>query len=200
MNRSNQTIRLFIAAPIPPPPKLVLSQVIERLSGKIPQGVRWVNPGGIHLTIKFLGNIPPNEVTRITETMSQAAAEEPPFHVRLSGLGVFPNEIRPRVLWAGVEGDIRCLRGLQEKTESALEAIGYPVDRRLFNPHLTLGRVRDQVNEQTRRSIGSVLSSEELEGSEPWSVESVDLIQTHFGTKGATYTTLASAPLKGSQS
>ena len=197
VNPSEQAIRVFIAAPIPSPAKLVLSNVIEGLSGKIPTGVRWVNPDGIHLTIKFLGNIPPEGVARITQAMGRAAAEVSPFQVRLWGLGTFPNEKRPRVLWAGVEGDIDRLRELQEKSESALEALGYPIDRRPFNPHLTLGRVRDQVNEQTRRGIGSVLSSEELEASEPWSVELVELIQTHFGPEGATYTTLARVSLKG---
>ena len=187
---------MFIAAPIPSPAKLVLSKVIEGLSGKISEGVRWVNPVGIHLTIKFLGNIPPEAVARITEAMGLAAAQVSPFQVRLWGLGTFRNEKRPRVLWAGLDGDIDQLRELQEKSESALEALGFPIDRRSFNPHLTVGRVRDQVNEQTRLGIGSVLSSEEMEASEPWSVESVELIQTHFGPEGATYSTLASVPLK----
>lgn len=205
VTRHNQTIRVFIAAPIPSPAKLVLSKVIEGLRGEIPEGVRWVNAEGIHLTIKFLGNVPSNGVARITEAMGRAAAEVSPFQVRLWGLGTFPNapypnNKGPRVLWAGLEGEVDRLRELQEKSESALEALGYPIDRRPFNPHLTLGRVRDQANEQTRRGIGSGISStefsEELEASEPWPVESVELIQTHFGDEGATYTTLVSAPLK----
>ncbi len=199
MSSSEQAIRVFIAAPIATHAKLVLSKVIDGLSSKIPEGVRWVNPDGIHLTIKFLGNIRPEGVTRITEAMGRAAAEVSPFQVRLWGLGTFPNEKRPRVLWAGMEGDIDRLRELQEISESALEALGYPIDRRPFNPHLTLGRVRDQVDERTRRGIGSVLSSEKLEASEPWPVESVELIQTQFGSEGATYNTLASAPLKGTK-
>ena len=197
MSSAQQAIRVFIAAPIPSSANLVLSNVIESLGEKIPQGVRWVNPVGIHLTIKFLGNISPRAVINITEAMGRAAAEVSPLQVRLWGLGVFPNEQKPRVLWAGVDGDIERLRELQEKSESALEALGIPLDRRAFNPHLTLGRVRDNVNEQTRRSIGTILSSEELGLSEPWPVESMELIQTHFGSGGATYTTLASAPLRG---
>ena len=188
---------MFIAAPIPPPAKLVLTKVIEGLNRKIPKGVRWVNPEGIHLTIKFLGNIMPEGVDKITEAMGRSAAEVSPFEVRLWGLGTFPNEKKPRVLWAGMEGEIDRLRELQEKTEGALETLDYPIDRRSFNPHLTLGRVRDQVDEQTRRGIGLVLSSEKLEASEPWLVESVELIQTHFGRGGATYTTLAKVMLKG---
>ena len=197
MSASGEVIRVFIAAPIPPPAKLVLSNVIERLSGKILNGVRWVNADGIQLTIKFLGNIKPEGVAKITEAMGRSAAEVSPFEVRLWGLGTFPNEKKPRVLWAGMEGDIDRLRELQEKTEGALEVMGYPIDRRPFNPHLTLGRVRDQVDEQTRRAIGLALPAGKLEASELWLVESVELIQTHFGPQGATYTTLARTLLKG---
>ena len=80
-----------------------------------------------------------------------------------------------------------------------MAALGYAKDTRPFNPHLTLGRVRDRVSEQTRRGIGSTVLGEELEGSEPWLVESVALIQSNLGPGGATYSTLATVPLKGVQ-
>ena len=199
---SEQAIRVFVAARIPLPAKLVLSKVIDGLSGKIPGGVRWVNPDGIHLTIKFLGDIAPAGVAGITEAMVRAAAQVSPFQIRLWGLGTFPNatspnQKRPRVLWVGVEGDLARLTELQEITENELAALGYAKDTRPFNPHLTLGRVRDRVSEQTRRGIGSAVLGEELEGSEPWLVESVELIQSNLGPGGASYTTLANVSLKG---
>ena len=93
--------------------------------------------------------------------------------------------------------DLDRLRELQEKSEGELEALSYPKDRRRFSPHLTLGRVRDRVNEQTRRGIGAAVKSEELEGSEQWLVESVELMQFHLGPQGVTYQTLATVLLKG---
>ncbi len=200
MSQPNQAIRVFIAAPIPLPAKLVLTQVIENLGGKIPSGVRWVNPDGIHLTIKFLGDVPPEEIVGITEAMFLAAAKISPFDVGLSGVGVFPNKREPRVLWAGVDGDLATLTQLQESTEQELAAAGYPKDRRRFNPHLTLGRVRAQSSEHTRRSIGPMVTSHQMPASDSWTVESVELIQSHLGPEGATYTTLTSASLKGVQS
>jgi len=202
VNPSVQAIRVFVAAPIPPPAKLVLSKVIESLTGKIPEGVRWVNPDAIHLTIKFLGDIAPGQVAEITEAMGRAVAQISPFQIRLWGLGTFPNATfpnnnRPRVLWVGVEGNLTRLTELQEITENELAALGYTKDRRPFNPHLTLGRVRDRVTKQTRRGIGSMVFSEEPEGSEHWLVESVELIQSHLGPGGASYTTLANVFLKG---
>lgn len=194
-----QAIRVFIAAPIPQAAKQFLSEVIAGLSVTIPQGVRWVNPDGIHLTVKFLGDIAPNGVAEITEALGRAAAQAPPFQVRLLGLGTFPNVKRPRVLWAGVDGDLARLTELQEITEKELEALGYPKDSRPFNPHLTLGRVRDQVSEGTRRGICSTLSSQKPVGSEPWLVESVELIQSHLGPQGASYSTLTRAYLKSSK-
>ena len=192
-----QVIRVFIAVPIPSSAKLFLSKVIEGLSGKIPNGVRWVNPDGIHVTIKFLGDTAPGRVAGITEAMGRAAAQVSPFQIRLWGLGTFPNQKRPRVLWAGVDGDVARLAELQKITESELVALGYPRDKRSFNPHLTLGRVRDQVSEHIRHGIAAIVFSEEQEGSEPWLVESVELIQSHLGPGGATYTTLAKVLLKG---
>ena len=196
MSPTVESIRVFIAVPISPPAIRVLSTVIERLSSKIPEGIRWVNSDGIHLTIKFLGDVAPSQVSGITEAMGRAAAQVSPFQIRLQGLGTFPNKIKPRVLWAGFEGHLALLTELQEKTENELAALGYPKDRRPFNPHLTLGRVRDQVSGQTRRGIGATVSSEEMEGSEPWLVDSVELIQSLLGPGGATYSTLASVSLK----
>ena len=199
MSQPNQAIRVFIAAPISLPAKLVLTQVIGNLGGNIPSEIRWVNPDGIHLTIKFLGDVPSEEIAGITEAMVRAAAKISPFEVGLSGLGVFPNRKEPRVLWAGVDGDLATLTQLQESTEVELTAAGYPKDRRRFNPHLTLGRVRGQASEYTRRSIGPMVSSHQMPGSDPWTVESVELIQSHLGPEGATYTTLTTASLKGVQ-
>lgn len=196
-NPSGQAIRVFIAAPIPLPDKLVLSNVMDALSSKLAEGVRWVNPDGIHLTIKFLGDINPSQASVVAEAMGRAAAQVSPFRIGLSGLGMFPNQKKPRVLWAGVEGDMARLTELQEATENELTALGFPKDRRSFNPHLTLGRVRDQVLDRTRRRISLVMSGQDIQATEPWLVESVGLIQTHFGPAGTTYTTMSGAFLKG---
>ena len=188
---------MFIAAPISLPAKLALTQVIGNLGGNIPSEIRWVNPDGIHLTIKFLGDVPSEEIAGITEAMGRTAAKIIPFYVGLSGLGVFPNSKEPRVLWAGVDGDLATLTQLQESTEQELAAAGYPKDRRRFNPHLTLGRIRRHASEQTKRNIGPMVTSHQIPGSEQWTVQSVELIQSHLGPEGATYTTLAKASLKG---
>lgn len=191
----SKAIRVFIAVPIPPPAKLILAQTIDSLSAKISDGVRWVNPDGIHLTVKFLGDVDPGRTVEITQAMRMAATEVAPFQVGLSGLGTFPNQNRPRVLWAGVRGDLERLTDLQKLTEAKLTEIEFPKDSRPFNPHLTLGRVRDQVSEHSRRGIGSTVAIHQLPESEPWLVESVELIQSHLGPGGATYTTLATADL-----
>ena len=198
MSQPNQAIRVFVAAPIPSLAKLVLTQVIGNLDGKIPNGVRWVNPDCIHLTIKHLGEVPPEEIAGITEAMGRAAAKIIPFEVGLSGLGVFPNSKEPRVLWAGVDGDLAMLAQLQESTEQELAAAGYPKDRRKFSPHLTLGRIRGHASEQTKRNIGPMVTSHQIPGSEQWTVQSVELIQSHLWPEGATYTTLTKASLNGS--
>ena len=115
-----------------------LADTIRWMGREVPSGVRWVDSEGIHLTLKFLGDIDPALVEDVLRAMEQAASGTLPFQVHLNGLGVFPNLRRPRVLWAGVGGDMDALGALQEKVEAAMEGLAFPRERRAFSPHLTL--------------------------------------------------------------
>ena len=121
MIRSDAPIRAFIALNIPTAAKSALEEVIRNLSAQVPSGVRWVDPGGMHLTLKFLGNVEPAQVDGLVEALRRPAAVSP-FRIWLSGLGVFPNERRPRVLWVGLDGDLASLRELQEKISGEMSA------------------------------------------------------------------------------
>lgn len=186
-----------MAVPISPAAKVALRDVVGLLSVHAPRGVRWVNPEGIHLTLKFLGNVAPSRVPDIAAAMRHSTQRETPFRLHLSGLGMFPDQNRPRVLWAGVHGDLDPLQGLQHLIEEAMARLGFPREGRPFRAHLTLGRVRDHASAQERRRISDVIQAASLEATEPWLVESVFLVQSHLSPGGATYTTLADASLGG---
>jgi len=103
--------------------------------------IRWVGAGGMHLTLKFLGEIDAGQALRIEEILSGIVRDHAPFALSLERTGAFPDETRPRVLWVGFAPAPELL-ALQEKIDGALEAEGFEREKRGFTPHLTLGRVK----------------------------------------------------------
>lgn len=134
-------IRTFIALPIPDDIKERLADAITQLKGKN-HGVRWVRPEGMHLTLKFLGDTPEDLVSRISEGLDTAARGCHPLTLSLAGCGAFPNVRRPRVVWAGLTGDVDELFCLAASVEKASARCGVPQERRPFSAHITLGRLK----------------------------------------------------------
>ena len=195
MTASGTGIRTFIAIHLSQDARRRLTETIRWMVSEVPSGVRWVDPEGIHLTLKFLGDIDPALVEDVLRAMEQAASGTLPFQVHLNGLGVFPNLRRPRVLWAGVGGDMDALGALQEKVEAAMEGLAFPRERRAFNPHLTLGRVRDTISAVARQRVGGLVSQGSLDGADPWPVNAVHLMRSNLTPDGAVYTSLGSVSL-----
>ncbi len=195
-----ESIQVFIALVLPAQGKEALTRTICALRQEISTGVRWVDPSGIHLTLKFLGNIRPNFTEQVFEAMTQASQinDSGALQLGLSQLGVFTNPRRPRVLWAGFQGDPTALAGLQVGVEEAADRMGFAPEQRPYRPHLTLGRVREGVPPPARLQIGKTVSEAKLEPSSPWLVDSLHLIQSDRRPEGATYTSLGSVHLAGS--
>ena len=199
MTQPNNAMRVFVSVQVPADAKRELGKLIDRLALEYSREVRWVALEGIHLTMKFLGDVEPSRISDAVEAMSCAAHAIAPFRIQLSGLGTFPNARRPRVFWAGVAGDLGPMQELQQRVEDSMAGLGFVRDERPFNPHLTLGRVRDQASDTERRRIGAAFSRQALGTLDPWLVEEVYLVQSHLGPKGATYSDLASRPLVGAK-
>ena len=191
----SRDIRVFIALLIPNESRAVLSGAIDRLQTQAPTGVKWVDPQGIHLTLKFFGNIASSWKEPVLEVMGDVGRLAAPFSLELSSLGVFPNERQPRVLWSGVDGDMEALAGLQEEVEQAMLALGFRREKRRFNPHLTIGRVRASVGKAARQQVGNVMSATDLGPVESWRVDSMHLVQSTLTPQGAIYDSLGFAPL-----
>jgi 2'-5' RNA ligase len=134
-------MRLFAAVPIPEPAR---GQVLKLLGDLRTGGwpVRWVNDEGVHMTLKFFGEVAPERLDVIVEALRFAAAGAGPLALRLSELGAFPSRSRPRILWVGIEAP-PSLELLQDRIERGCEAIGFPPEGAPFQPHVTLGRVRE---------------------------------------------------------
>jgi RNA 2',3'-cyclic 3'-phosphodiesterase len=134
-------MRLFAAVPIAEPAR---GQILELLTD-LRQGdwpVRWVHDEGLHLTLKFFGEVAAERLDVITEALRFAAEGAGPQPLSLSELGAFPSRSRPRILWVGVQAP-PSLELLQDRIERGSEAIGFPPEGTPFQPHVTLGRVRE---------------------------------------------------------
>lgn len=155
--------------------------------------VNWVEPEGIHLTLKFLGDVGDERQEEIVRAVKQAAHGARPFHMPVSGFGAFPSVERPRVIWVGCEG-VPPLELLQHHTEREMERMGFPLEGRPFRPHLTLGRARKDSRPASLRSLESLMNGLVFE-ADPL-VQSVELMESRLGPGGAAYRTVHSVDLE----
>jgi 2'-5' RNA ligase len=188
-------IRSFIAIELSEEAKEGLARLRKELERDEHKFVKWVDPGGIHLTLKFLGNIPSKRVTEITKAIEEAARGISPFHLEISGLGAFPSLRQARVLWVGIGGEVDKLSRLQQNIDSTLAALGFAKEERPFVPHLTLARIRQGASPPERRSFGELVGSTTFEDKYPVEVEAVRLMRSQLTPAGAIYTCLSAVGL-----
>jgi len=191
VSHNPEEIRSFIAIELPEEAKEGLARLRKELERDEHKFVKWVAPGGIHLTLKFLGNIPSKRVAEITEAIQEAAQGISPFHLEISGLGAFPNLRQVRVFWVGIGGEVDKLSQLQQNIDSALAALGFTKEERSFMPHLTLARIREGASPPERRSFGELVGSTIFEDKYHIEVEAISLMRSQLKPTGAIYTCLS---------
>ena len=187
------TIRSFIAIELPDEVKETIALIIKRLRPAQHRYVKWVAPEGIHMTIKFLGNISSDQIPQITGIMKTAAAKAPPLDLKLGGLGMFPNDQRPRVIWVALEGNTEPLAAMQREIEKALVPLGFAPENRAFTPHLTLGRVRDNTSPQERKEIAIVVKEKKIDYNASFTLRELSHMKSTLTPTGAIYNRLDSA-------
>ena len=185
-----ETLRTFIALPLPAEWIALLEDVIYELDSAASGGVRWVRPSGIHLTLKFLGATDPALAPRILDGLLESVEGALAPALSLSGLGTFPNRNNPRVIWAGVSGDIENLADLQQRVETLAVGLGWAAERRPFRPHLTIGRVRDRIPTPVRRRLVAAISNCPVPRLASWRPDAVRLYKSELTPRGAIYTNL----------
>jgi 2'-5' RNA ligase len=177
-------LRLFVGIEFPPELKLRLSL----LSTGIP-GARWVDPGNLHLTLRFIGEVGRDVAADIDDALGRLRARR--FTLQLAGTGVFGGD-RPRALWVGVEREPE-LVSLRGKIEQALIRIGLEPEPRKFAPHVTLARLRDPALDQ----LGDFLAAHARFRAAPLPVEHFSLIASFPTKAGSIYEDQADYPLSG---
>jgi 2'-5' RNA ligase len=181
-------VRLFVALEIPSEVRENLAALVETLRA-ISKEPRWIRPENLHVTLKFLGEVPEMKLDAVRAALAETRSEQP-VKLEFRGLGFFPNEKHPRVFWAGIEASPNLVK-LAGDIDAAMEKLGVQREQRPFSPHLTLARFERQgmpqklriaIAENAQREFGTLQTNESL------------LIQSKLKPSGAEYTTLASFP------
>jgi 2'-5' RNA ligase len=197
------SIRLFVALLLPLPVQRALESLQQQLQALDTGGcVRWTSGEAVHhLTLKFLGEVPSAQLERAAAALQEAALYGEVFSLALDGAGAFPNLRLPRVLWAGITGDLLALRALHQAVETRLAALGHPVEERAFSPHITLGRARQNIPHDELLSFGlrlrQALEAGQLQpasGAAQWPVQGMSLMRSTLNRAGAVYDELVLVP------
>lgn len=191
---SREKIRAFVAVY----PGREIAERLEQAQGRLrseipPNAIRWTHPGQIHLTLNFLGDIESRRVPEFAAAIRHASIGCASFVLRVEAMGCFPNERRPRVLWAGLAGDVARLRGLKERLDDAMSGLGIVPEER-FSPHLTLGRVR-QIGPRDVRHLSRLLHELRNADFGEWTVRGIDLMRSVLGSAGARHERVGSFDL-----
>ncbi len=193
-------LRAFIAIDLTATVRRRLTEIASGLAATTPSGaVRWVNPQGIHLTLKFLGEVSEERGPDIARQVEVIANGQAQFEVSIRGTGCFPSLRAPRVVWIGATAVDDSLERLQASLEAACEKLGFAREGRAFSPHLTLGRVNRGARQRDIEALRAGL--EQLGGAEAGSmrVDRLHLFRSDLKPTGAVYTILATARLRGGE-
>ncbi|HET89595.1 MAG TPA: RNA 2',3'-cyclic phosphodiesterase [Chloroflexi bacterium] len=193
-----EMIRAFIAIPLPQSLLDALAALQRQLDQQVPRrSVRWTRAEGIHLTLKFLGDTPAEKLPAIEQALMEVARHAPTGAFAAQGVGCFPNQRRPRVVWVGVQEPTGWLEVLQDAIEEVMESFGYAREKRGFTPHLTLGRVNRSASHSDAAQIGAVVAATEVDVLAHVPTDRLALIRSLLKPTGAEYTVLKEFPLRG---
>jgi 2'-5' RNA ligase len=189
--------RLFVGVPIPGEALAACAALLDGVRARHGgRGVRWVSTENLHLTLRFLGLLPPSRTGVLGQAVDEAARAMDPFEVVLAGAGAFPGDRRPRAIWLGIERGADDLGRISRALDVALLLTGMAADDRPFRPHLTVART-DAAGTSGSLSVAAALR----DAADGWQVrftaDRVVLYRSHLGGGPPRYEPVHEAPLKG---
>jgi 2'-5' RNA ligase len=188
------TIRTFVAVEIPADIRQRAAALVERL--QVAQAkVRWTDMATMHWTMNFLGDVPDTEVPAICAEVAAAAKPFRPFELEVRGVGAFPNSGRPRTIWLGAGVGKEAMSYLHAALERHLEDLGFRPESRRFQPHLTLGRVRD--SSTGLDELAELIRKQAEFDAGSMTVEEVVVFSSRLERTGAVHERLGAGALEG---
>lgn len=189
-----QAIRSFIAVDTAPEVKAAIVDVEERLRATNVE-VRWESIEKFHITLKFLGNVEEAKLHSLENRLEEVLRPFSAFTMTYHGVGCFPNQHHPRVVWIGAENEDGTLRRIQGTIEEVSESFGFQREERQFHPHITIGRVKGAKN---LKALVSELGNTTF-GPHSSLVKEVLLMKSDLKPSGSVYTVLRTIHLKGEE-
>jgi RNA 2',3'-cyclic 3'-phosphodiesterase len=184
-------MRLFIAIEIPGEIKQKMGELQSRLK-KSGVDASWTRPEGIHLTLKFLGEVEETKVSEIINALLTLSKKTTGFHLEIAGAGAFPNAKNVRVVWVGVSGETNKLASLQTTVEDKAAELGFKRENREFNPHLTLGRIKYIRSREMWIQALDEIKNVRLAA---FGVHTISLMKSDLKPSGAVYTEIGKVEL-----
>lgn len=184
-------MRCFVAIELPASVRARLAWLQTQLAD-LDRSIRWTRPEQVHLTVKFLGEVPESQVPQICRTTVEVAGQLAPIPLIVDGTGCFPPGGPVRIVWAGIQGPPPELVTCHEAIERAFAQLGYPPEERAFRPHLTIGRSRDQ---RGARGVRDAIATAGDLGCPPFTAGELVVFQSVLGRSGPAYTRLVTAKL-----
>ncbi len=193
---AEQLQRLFVAVTVPPAALDACCQVIDPVrTSMLGREARWVRTDNLHLTIRFLGDTPPDLVPDVGLAVIAAAERVEPFQVELAGAGAFPDGRHPRTLWLGVDRGNDGLMRIIDALEEPLDRLGWAPDPRARRPHLTVART-DAVRGEVSHAIADALAQAATDWRAEFAVQTLTLFRSHLGGGPPRYEPIVEAALR----
>ena len=193
MRDDHQQIRSFIAVEIPDTVKNSLQDLQERLS-KSGINAAFSNLETLHLTLKFLGEIPLDDLGLLEKSMEKAVTGILPHRLFASGVGVFPSVKHARIIWSGIRGETHCLETLAAGLESFLfKEMNLKKEKKTFRPHLTLARIKHKISPDFIVTMIKTFKNFQTPG---FSVSGISLFQSELSSFGAVHKRIYFTPFR----
>jgi 2'-5' RNA ligase len=184
-------IRSFIAVDTASEVKVAIIEVEERLRATNAD-VRWESIEKFHITLKFLGNVEEAKLHSLENRLEEVLSPFSAFNMTYRGVGCFPNQHHPRVVWIGAENEDGTLRRIQETIEGVAGSFGFQREEREFHPHITIGRVKGSKNlKELVSELGNISFA-----PHPAVIKEVLLMKSDLKPTGSVYTVIQRFPLK----
>ncbi len=188
-------MRTFVAIEFSPKIRGKIGEIIEYFKTQTPDyALKWVEPQNLHMTIKFLGEVSEEHLRTIKDVLSDTLKGRSAFEIEVTGMGMYPSTQKPRVIWLGIKGS-EPLKDIHQSLDQALQKASIPPDKRGLSPHLTIARVRRNVETLIVQDIGKTLSQFKIDSLGKCTIDRIVLYKSTLTPSGPIYDPLLSIPL-----
>lgn len=190
-------VRAFVAVELPAIMSDALTELMLGLKMCVQDGIRWISPENLHLTICFLGHIPFSSVEVAIRALDNCAVINSPFTLNINTINAFPHTRKPSIVWAGPDVIPAALLKLRKSSQSELGRFELDKDEEIFTPHVAMGRIHRNLTNYSRRMVWDSIAGSGLYINEKAFVDGIHLMASVESLSGVRYKSLRRGTLRG---